>query len=178
MEGEMSGFLCCVWWFVFGALLGWLLAWWLGRHLTETVAYSPPQQASYVAPPAPAPAPAVDPKLAMIAAAAAAGFQIKGDDDLKIIEGIGPKIDALLKENGVHTFADLSRMDIPSISAILDKGGPRFKLANPQTWAQQAALAVSGDWHALKRLQDELTAGVRMEDDDQDGSSSDDGKSA
>jgi predicted flap endonuclease-1-like 5' DNA nuclease len=114
----------------------------------------------------------------MITAAAAAGFQITGDDDLKIIEGIGPKIDVLLKDNGVHTFAELSRMDIPSISAILDKGGPRFKLANPQTWAQQAALAASGEWHALKRLQDELTAGVRMEEDDQDGSSSDDGKSA
>ena len=81
-----------------------------------------------------------------------------------MIEGIGPKIDALMKENGIHTFAQLSHADILTISAVLDKGGPRFKLANPGSWAEQAGLAASGKWHELKKLQDELVAGVRMTD--------------
>ena len=29
----MSGLGCCFWWFLFGALLGWLASWLLGRML-------------------------------------------------------------------------------------------------------------------------------------------------
>jgi predicted flap endonuclease-1-like 5' DNA nuclease len=162
----MSGFMCCIWWFVFGVLVGWLLSWflsklWGGGGNNDSSSGSRPVSA-YTPP---TPAPAIDPKLAMISAAAAAGIMIKGEDDLQIVEGIGPKIDALLKENGIRTFAQLARADIPAISAILEKGGSRFKLANPGSWAEQANLAATGKWHELKKLQDELTAGVRMNND-------------
>ena len=66
-----------------------------------------------------------------VAAANAAGFSVKGDDDLPIIEGIGPKISELLKANGVPTFAKLSTLSVAEISATLNTGGARFKLANP-----------------------------------------------
>jgi hypothetical protein len=47
------------------------------------------------------------------------------------------------------------------LQAILDKGGTRFRTANPGTWAEQAALAAANRWADLRRLQDELDAGVR-----------------
>jgi predicted flap endonuclease-1-like 5' DNA nuclease len=162
----MSGFMCCIWWFVFGVLVGWLLSWFLSKLWgggSNNDGSSASRPVSAYTPPTPAPA--IDPKLAMISAAAAAGIMIKGEDDLQIVEGIGPKIDALLKENGIRTFAQLARADIPAISAILEKGGSRFKLANPGSWAEQANLAATGKWHELKKLQDELTAGVRMNND-------------
>jgi predicted flap endonuclease-1-like 5' DNA nuclease len=160
----MSGFMCCIWWFVFGVLVGWLLSWLLSKLMgggdaggssntsRPMPAYSPPAT----------PAPTMDPRLAMIAAAAAAGIVVKGEDDLEIVEGIGPKIAALLKADGINTFAKLGSTSIPTLSAILEKAGPRFKLANPGSWAQQSALAAGGKWVELKKLQDELVAGVRM----------------
>ena len=44
---------------------------------------------------------------------------------------------------------------------ILDDGGSRFRIANPSTWAQQAALAAENKWEELKKLQDKLSAGVK-----------------
>jgi hypothetical protein len=45
--------------------------------------------------------------------------------------------------------------------AILDKGGARYRMANPATWAQQSALAADNKWAALKTLQDELSGGIK-----------------
>jgi predicted flap endonuclease-1-like 5' DNA nuclease len=161
----MSGLMCCIWWFIFGVLVGWLLSWFLSKFMGGGDAggssnNSRPMPA--YTPPAPPATPAIDPKLGMIAAAAAAGIMIKGEDDLEIVEGIGPKIAALLKDAGINTFAKLGAADIPTLSAILEKAGPRFKLANPGSWAEQGALAAAGKWHELKKLQDELVAGVRL----------------
>lgn len=96
-----------------------------------------------------------------LAAAKAAGFTIKQADDLTVIEGIGPKINDLFKENGVKTFAQLAQQTVPQMRAILDKGGARYRIANPATWAQQSALAADNKWAALKTLQDELSGGVK-----------------
>ncbi len=96
-----------------------------------------------------------------LAAARAAGFEIMGPDDLKIIEGIGPKIEELLNEDGVKTFMELSRAEIPRLQRVLDAAGPNFKLADPGTWPEQAMLAAYNRWKALKILQDVLDGGVR-----------------
>jgi predicted flap endonuclease-1-like 5' DNA nuclease len=95
-----------------------------------------------------------------IAKAAAAGFKIRGNDDLEIIEGIGPKICELFHENGVKTFAQVSTSSVAAMNAILEKGGSRFKLANPSTWAEQARLCHENRWAELQVLQDKLSAGV------------------
>ena len=71
----------------------------------------------------------------------------------------------MLHAAGVHTFDQLAKMDIPSISKILDAAGPNFKLANPETWCQQSLLCASGSWETLKKLQDELVAGVSLKTD-------------
>jgi predicted flap endonuclease-1-like 5' DNA nuclease len=100
-----------------------------------------------------------------IAAAKAAGIIVKSADDLEVIEGIGPKICALFHAAGHKTFTQVSKMTIAQMSTILDNAGPRFKLANPETWAKQAALAANNQWVDLKTLQDNLTAGVTVQQD-------------
>jgi predicted flap endonuclease-1-like 5' DNA nuclease len=137
----MSLFTCCLWWLVLGVLIGWLLSWLFnklfGRSEVQDVA--PAERA--MAPPS-------------------AASRV---DDLVVIEGIGPKIAALLRENGVDTYEKLAAADAKTIWTILERGGPRFKLANsPGTWPEQAAFCVRGDWDGLKRWQDELYAGLRV----------------
>jgi len=96
-----------------------------------------------------------------IAAAKAAGFSLKNADDLTVVEGIGPKINELFINSGVKTFAQLAEQTVPQMRAILDKGGARFRIANPSTWAKQAKLASTNKWAELKKLQDDLSGGVK-----------------
>lgn len=80
-------------------------------------------------------------------------------DDLKLIEGVGPKIADLLINAGIVTFADLAATPVEKVSEILDAAGSKFAMHNPATWADQAALARDGKWDELKELQDKLNAG-------------------
>jgi len=96
-----------------------------------------------------------------IVAAKKAGFVIKNADDLTVIEGIGPKINDLFKNAGLKTFAQVAAASVPQMRKVLDDGGPRFRIANPGTWAQQAGLAAANKWTELKKLQDELSAGLK-----------------
>ncbi len=93
-----------------------------------------------------------------IAAKTAFGKAIK-TDDLTVIEGIGPKISELFKNNGITTWKALSESSQSACQAILDKGGERFKLHKPTTWPTQAKLAYEGKWEELKTWQDELDGG-------------------
>jgi predicted flap endonuclease-1-like 5' DNA nuclease len=73
-------------------------------------------------------------------------------DDLKLIEGIGPKIEELLNQADICTFEDLAATPITRLRALLDAGGNRFQTHNPETWAQQATLAADGNWESLKKM--------------------------
>jgi len=77
-------------------------------------------------------------------------------DNLKRIEGIGPKVSEALKSAGVTTFAKLASMTPEDIKAILDKDSDRFHNQDPGTWAKQAELAAAGDWDKLKAWQEDL----------------------
>ncbi len=158
----MSGFACCFWWFLLGLLAGWLLNWLLSKWTRKDDSGSGSTAQNYASTSTNnMGASAAKVNLgASIAAAAAAGFKIKGNDDLEIIEGIGPKIAGLFRENGTGTFDKVMNMSVQQMQAILEKGGPRFKLANPGTWAEQARLCYENRWTELKALQDNLTAGV------------------
>lgn len=81
-------------------------------------------------------------------------------DDLKLIEGIGPKISSLLNAAGIMTFAQLANTPVADLQAILDKAG--LRLGDPATWPEQAALAAKGDLAGLQTLQDELKGGRRV----------------
>lgn len=80
-------------------------------------------------------------------------------DDLKKIEGIGPKIADLLIEAGIDTFAKLSGTAVETIQGILDNAGSRYSAHNPATWPEQAGLAAAGKWDELQELQDRLNGG-------------------
>ncbi len=80
-------------------------------------------------------------------------------DDLKIIEGIGPKIEQLLKDGGVSTWAELAEAPVNRLKEILDEAGPRYQIHDPGTWPAQAKFAVQGEWEELKEYQDMLTGG-------------------
>lgn len=80
-------------------------------------------------------------------------------DDLKVIEGIGPKIEQLFHDNGIRTFSDVINAGSENLSNILSKAGNRYSMHDTTTWPHQAELANRGDWAELKKLQDKLTAG-------------------
>lgn len=77
-------------------------------------------------------------------------------DDLKKIEGIGPKIASTLAEAGLATFADLAKSTPEAISEII--AGVRGNHVT-DTWPKQAELAAEGKWDELKKWQDELDGG-------------------
>jgi len=78
-------------------------------------------------------------------------------DDLKKIEGIGPKIAETLAAAGIVTFADLAKSEPAKIAEIIaDVRGNHVT----DTWPMQAQLATDGKWDELKVLQDKLDGGV------------------
>ena len=81
-------------------------------------------------------------------------------DDLTRIEGIGPKISALLQEAGISTFAQLAGTTVERLGQIIAQAD-LTALADPSTWPEQARLAAEGQWDRLSALQDELKGGRR-----------------
>ena len=80
-------------------------------------------------------------------------------DDLKKIEGIGPKISQLLIDDGIDTFVKLSKAEIPRLKRILSDAGPRYQMHNPSSWPMQSELAADGKWEELDKWQDEHKGG-------------------
>jgi predicted flap endonuclease-1-like 5' DNA nuclease len=85
----------------------------------------------------------------------------EGADDLKKIEGVGPKIAELLSEGGIKTFDDLANAQTDRIKEILYAAGANYAVHDPTTWPNQALLASAGEWEKLKELQDELKGGKK-----------------
>lgn len=81
-------------------------------------------------------------------------------EDLKIVEGIGPKIEELLKAEGINTWEELANTSVARLYEIMDAAGDNFRLAKPATWPRQAGLAADGRWEELKAYQDFLDKGV------------------
>lgn len=81
------------------------------------------------------------------------------ENDLKIIEGIGPKIEELFKTSGILTWKALSETSVDRCREILSKAGERFQIHDPGTWPRQAKLCYEGKWQELKDWQDILDGG-------------------
>ncbi len=80
-------------------------------------------------------------------------------DDLKKVEGIGPKIEGLLNAKDVFTWAQLAKTEVSFLQSVLDEAGPRYRIHDPETWPEQARLAAEGAWEELEELQDRLKGG-------------------
>ncbi|GMN06709.1 hypothetical protein MTsPCn5_20980 [Croceitalea sp. MTPC5] len=92
------------------------------------------------------------------AAKAAFGKKIK-QDDLKIVEGIGPKIEGLFHDFDIKTWQALSDSTVAKCQEVLDSGGERYRIHDPASWPLQAKMAFKGEWKNLAKWQDEHKAG-------------------
>jgi large subunit ribosomal protein L21 len=101
------------------------------------------------------------PKALAASVTASKAVSKSGKDNLEIIEGIGPKIAKVLVDGGISTFALLASAKADDVSAMLKASGGRFSLANPASWAEQAALLRDGKMDEFKALTDALVGGVR-----------------
>ena len=76
-------------------------------------------------------------------------------DDLTIIEGIGPKIEGLFHNFQIKSWKALSEISVDKCQEVLDSGGDRFKIHDPASWPMQARMAYEGKWRELARWQEE-----------------------
>ncbi len=80
-------------------------------------------------------------------------------DDLRAVEGIGPKIESLCHGIGIRTWFDLSTTEVSLLRTMLADAGSRFSAHDPSTWPEQAGLLAAGRWHDFKALTDGLSGG-------------------
>ncbi len=80
------------------------------------------------------------------------GTKVKWND-LKLIEGIGPKIEELFYKAGIKTWQELAETTVERCREILQAGGERFQMHNPGTWPRQSKMLASGKWKQLKEFQ-------------------------
>lgn len=88
----------------------------------------------------------------------ALGFS-NNPEDLKVVEGIGPKIEQLLKDAGIQNWSDLAAASVDRLREILDAAGDRYRLSIPDTWPKQAGMAAEGNWSELANYQEFLSGG-------------------
>lgn len=88
------------------------------------------------------------------AAKAVFGKTIK-QDDLKVVEGIGPKIEGMFKDAGIKTWKALSEASVADCQKVLDGGGKRYQIHDPASWPMQAKMCYEGKWKELAKWQEE-----------------------
>ena len=92
------------------------------------------------------------------AAKAALGKKVQ-KDDLKIVEGIGPKIQELFHNFDIKTWKALSETSANKCQEVLDSGGKRYRIHDPASWPMQAKMAHEGHWQQLHEWQEKHRAG-------------------
>ena len=97
--------------------------------------------------------------LDLAAAAAVLGRKVVADD-LKVIEGIGPKIEELCHGIGIRTWADLAATEVSLLRTMLTDAGARYKVHDPSSWPEQAGLLAAGRWSEFSELVERLAGGV------------------
>ncbi len=93
------------------------------------------------------------------ASAALTKLSSTSPDDLKVVEGIGPKVEQALKDSGITSWEELAAAEADKIKEILTAAEGNFSGQDPTTWPEQAKLAAAGDWEKLNKWQDELDGG-------------------
>jgi predicted flap endonuclease-1-like 5' DNA nuclease len=91
-------------------------------------------------------------------AASIFGKKIKVND-LKIVEGIGPKIEELFHNAGIKTWKELADISTEKCQEILDNAGEQYRIHKPATWPKQSEMAYLGKWNDLKEWQEQMIGG-------------------
>lgn len=76
-------------------------------------------------------------------------------DDLKIVEGIGPKIEGLFHNYNIKTWKALSETSVAKCHEVLDSGGEKYRVHDPASWPMQARMCYENKWKELHRWQEE-----------------------
>lgn len=83
---------------------------------------------------------------------------VAAGDNLQLIEGIGPRMEAALTAAGLGTYAAVAEADNDTLRRAIEAQGLKFAPAL-LTWSRQARLLVDGDEEGLADLQRRLVAG-------------------
>ena len=170
---QTGGPLGLSWWlWVVLILLQLFLLWWLflRRKPVPPPPPEPPRRSATYEPPVAPPAPTYEPptraampEVPLMAEPEPAFMEPEPSfmepDDLKRIEGIGPRIAGILNAAGITTFEALSLTSVERLREILVAAELRGSFGDPTTWPEQARLAAAGLWDDLQRMQDSLKGG-------------------
>ncbi len=80
-------------------------------------------------------------------------------DDLKLVEGIGPKIEGLFHNFEIKTWKALSETSVSKCKEVLLSGGSRYKMHDPSSWPMQSKMCYEGKWKNLSKWQDQHKRG-------------------
>jgi large subunit ribosomal protein L21 len=84
----------------------------------------------------------------------------KKADDLKKVEGIGPKIASIFSEAGIDSFKKLAQTDVAKLKEILEAAGSQYANKVPDSWPAQAQMAADGKWDELAKWQEDVKGGI------------------
>jgi predicted flap endonuclease-1-like 5' DNA nuclease len=149
--GDQGGVPWWVWVIIAVVAVALLLWWWLRSRRGGETAPTGDVRAAVATPATPQAVPAEPAPVAAVPAM---------PDDLKRIEGIGPKIAGVLEAAGITTFAQLAATNVGRLREILAEAN-LSALADPGTWPEQATLAAAGKWDEFEALLGELKGGRR-----------------
>lgn len=82
--------------------------------------------------------------------------QGENSDDLKVIKGVGPKIEQLLNEADIFTYEEMAATTVEKLREVLDGGGERYFMHDPSTWPKQAEMAKEERWDELTQWQKKM----------------------
>lgn len=81
------------------------------------------------------------------------GFASLKTNNFQLIEGIGPKMESVLHENGINSWTELSTKSKGELKAILDQYGDKYAIIDPSDWPLQAKFAMKNNWKKLMTFQ-------------------------
>ncbi|MFW6277689.1 MAG: hypothetical protein ACOC1J_03370, partial [Prolixibacteraceae bacterium] len=59
-------------------------------------------------------------------------------DDLKKLDGVGPKLEEVFNSAGIATFENFASTPVEKLNKILEEAGSRYSGKDPAPWIEQA----------------------------------------
>ena len=78
------------------------------------------------------------------------------ENDLTLIQGIGPRTALLLQSIGIGTWETLGKAKVEDLRKILTEAGGNYRSIDPTHWPKQAVMAAQSEWRKLRVFQETL----------------------